>query len=46
MKSLNATKLLITVENIKYKTMPSYCLKCEKKCKKYGLSKYESSFKN
>ena len=26
--------LLITVSNIKYKTMPSYCLKCKKKKKK------------
>ena len=30
MRLLHAMKLLTTVESVKYKTMPSYCLKCKK----------------
>ena len=30
MKLLNLIKLLITVQSLKYKTMPSYCLKCKR----------------
>ena len=30
MRLLNTMKLLIKVQNLKYKTMSSYCLKCRK----------------
>ena len=33
MKLLNAMKLLITVQNLRYQTMSSYCLKCKKNTK-------------
>ena len=34
LKLLNAMKLLILVQSLKYKTMLSYCLQCKKKKKK------------
>ena len=33
MSLLNAMNVLITVQNLKYKTMFSYCLKCRKNTK-------------